>query len=219
MADSKWLRIEEAADYLRCSERHIRNLVAKQEIPHTYFGGRVLFHSEKLDEWLFSFGVDPMSPGDRQAEGQLAAPPVRGGGPPAAATQASSHGGQWLRFVNWSEFPTDWCRAIDSIADRVTGQMPADAETKKYKGSYSFIVDHKTLAKLAPTNPRSPELLVGLTATEDQAEERIRRIGTPQRRALGPGKEPFHMAAADPVSQADEICQVVTEFLREALST
>ena len=51
---SKWLIIKEAAEYLRCSERYLREMVSNRQIPHTIFAGKVLFHQDKLDELLLN---------------------------------------------------------------------------------------------------------------------------------------------------------------------
>lgn len=52
--DIKWMTIEEAADYLRCSLRYLREKAANREIPFTQFGGKALFHKSRIDEWMFS---------------------------------------------------------------------------------------------------------------------------------------------------------------------
>ena len=52
--DTPWLTVEETAEYLRCSLRFLREKVANKEVPHTRFGGKVLFHKERIDEWMLS---------------------------------------------------------------------------------------------------------------------------------------------------------------------
>ncbi len=47
-----WLIVEEAAEYLRCGERLVREVLANREIPHVMFGGKALFHRASLDSWL-----------------------------------------------------------------------------------------------------------------------------------------------------------------------
>lgn len=47
-----WITIDEAAQYLRCSLRHLRETVSKKEMPHTKFGGKVLFNRTRIDEWM-----------------------------------------------------------------------------------------------------------------------------------------------------------------------
>lgn len=51
---SNWLTIPEAANYLRCGERFLRELVANKQIPHVVFAGKALFYPKHLDEWLLS---------------------------------------------------------------------------------------------------------------------------------------------------------------------
>lgn len=58
---TKWLTTEEAADYLRCSERTLRELMANNQIPHTLFAGKALFSPERLDAWLLSMEKGPMT--------------------------------------------------------------------------------------------------------------------------------------------------------------
>lgn len=52
--ETPWMTIEEAADYLRCSLRFLREKAANKEIPHTKFGGKALFNVQRIDEWLLS---------------------------------------------------------------------------------------------------------------------------------------------------------------------
>lgn len=56
--------MEEAADYMRCSDRFLRELVANDAVPHVRFAGRALFHPPSLDKWLLSKqgGPEPDSP-------------------------------------------------------------------------------------------------------------------------------------------------------------
>lgn len=49
---TNWLTVPEAADYLRCGERILRELVANKEIPHCYLAGKALFYPASLDKWL-----------------------------------------------------------------------------------------------------------------------------------------------------------------------
>ncbi len=50
--DPVWMTIDEAAQYLRCSLRHLRETVSRKEIPHTKFGGKVLFNRTRIDKWM-----------------------------------------------------------------------------------------------------------------------------------------------------------------------
>ncbi len=52
--ETPWMTIEETAEYLRCSSRFLREKAANKEIPHTKFGGKALFHVQRIDEWLLS---------------------------------------------------------------------------------------------------------------------------------------------------------------------
>jgi len=54
-----WLIVEEAAAYLRCSERYLRELLANDAVPHVMFAGKALFHSPSLDAWLLSKQTEP----------------------------------------------------------------------------------------------------------------------------------------------------------------
>ena len=56
---AKWLIVPEAAEYLRCGERIIRELMANAQIPHTIFAGKALFSTDRLDEWLLSMERGP----------------------------------------------------------------------------------------------------------------------------------------------------------------
>ena len=49
---SKWLTIEEASTYMKCSGRYLRELVINKQIAHVFFAGKILFHPDKLDEFL-----------------------------------------------------------------------------------------------------------------------------------------------------------------------
>jgi len=49
---TNWLTVPEAADYLRCGERILREFVTNKEIPHVVFAGKALFYPSRLDEWL-----------------------------------------------------------------------------------------------------------------------------------------------------------------------
>lgn len=49
---SEWMNIEEAAEYLKTKNTHIRDLVYKREIPYSKLGGLLRFHRTTLDRWL-----------------------------------------------------------------------------------------------------------------------------------------------------------------------
>lgn len=48
----RMLTIEEAAEYLGTSARHLRRLVSDHALSHYKVGGRVRFSDVDLDEWL-----------------------------------------------------------------------------------------------------------------------------------------------------------------------
>ena len=56
-----WMTIEESAKYLRCSLRHLRETVSRKEIPHTKFGGKVLFNRTRIDDWMIQNEEKPAS--------------------------------------------------------------------------------------------------------------------------------------------------------------
>lgn len=51
---TNWLTLPEAAEYLRCGERLLRELVTNERIPHVLFAGKALFHPSRLDDWLIA---------------------------------------------------------------------------------------------------------------------------------------------------------------------
>lgn len=51
MNERTWNTIPEAAEYLRCSERFIRELVTKREITPRKVGGKFLVHRDELDAY------------------------------------------------------------------------------------------------------------------------------------------------------------------------
>ena len=59
--DPAWMTIDETAKYLRCSLRHLRETVSRKEIPHTKFGGKVLFNRTRIDEWMIQNEEKPTS--------------------------------------------------------------------------------------------------------------------------------------------------------------
>jgi excisionase family DNA binding protein len=59
--DPAWITIEETAQYLRCSLRHLRETVSRREIPYTKFGGKILFNRNRVDEWMIENEETPVS--------------------------------------------------------------------------------------------------------------------------------------------------------------
>ena len=71
---TNWLTIDEAATYLRCGERLLREMVSNQKIPHVMFAGKALFHRERLDAWLLSQEKPIESIADETRVGSLSNP-------------------------------------------------------------------------------------------------------------------------------------------------
>lgn len=46
------MSVSECAEYLTISERKLRTMIAKYEIPFTPLGGRTVFYRPVVDEWL-----------------------------------------------------------------------------------------------------------------------------------------------------------------------
>ena len=67
------LTTDEAADYLRLSERKLYELVANREVPCSKVTGRWLFPRAALDRWVSAGLIAPA------ALAQAAAPPIVGG--------------------------------------------------------------------------------------------------------------------------------------------
>jgi excisionase family DNA binding protein len=49
---SPWMSAREAADYLRCPVSRVRKLTMTGELPHEHDGRRVLYHRDRLDEFV-----------------------------------------------------------------------------------------------------------------------------------------------------------------------
>jgi excisionase family DNA binding protein len=54
---SPWLSAKEAAEYLRCPLSRIRKLTSTGDLPHEHEGGRVLYHRDRLDEFILEGGA------------------------------------------------------------------------------------------------------------------------------------------------------------------
>jgi len=67
------LTTDEAAEYLRLSERKLYELVASREVPCSKVTGRWLFPRAALDRWVSAGLIAPA------ALAQVAAPPIVGG--------------------------------------------------------------------------------------------------------------------------------------------
>ncbi len=50
--DRTWLTLDELAELLHITERHIRRLVAENRIPYTKVGGQLRFNLARVQGWL-----------------------------------------------------------------------------------------------------------------------------------------------------------------------
>jgi excisionase family DNA binding protein len=53
---SHWMDVSDVARYLKCKERHIRELVYRREIPFCKVGRLLRFHRKEIDRWLLNKG-------------------------------------------------------------------------------------------------------------------------------------------------------------------
>ena len=60
MPIKRWLDINELHGYLGISESKIYKMVMKHEIPYRKIGGRLLFGSREIDEWMLKGLVKPI---------------------------------------------------------------------------------------------------------------------------------------------------------------
>ena len=54
-----WLTLDELAELLDITERHIRRLVAENRIPYTKVGGRLRFNLARVQGWLGQNSHEP----------------------------------------------------------------------------------------------------------------------------------------------------------------
>lgn len=54
---SPWMTAEEAADFLRCKLSRVRKLTMTGDLPHEHDGRRVIYHRDRLDEFIRSGGA------------------------------------------------------------------------------------------------------------------------------------------------------------------
>jgi len=100
------------------------------------------------------------------------------------------------------------------------GPHASPCKGKKCKGSYSFVfpaLHNRTVGNLL-LDPQASRLLVAFREDTPQALEFARRLGHPIE-CDSVNSKPFLMVEADPVDEADEICETVTEFLMAASQT
>jgi hypothetical protein len=120
--------------------------------------------------------------------------------------------GRWFEFANWDHFPA-WQGPARQLVQQIEQHILPWGKCESYPGSYSFVVNGKTLGKLAPEDPKNPRLMCGFSAVVPRAEEYARRLGTPERYVLGPSKEPFLMVPIDPETNGDAFCRLMISFL------
>lgn len=54
-----WMTVSEAAQYLKCSEEDIQDMVNRKGIPFSELAGSPRFHQERLDQWLLATETQP----------------------------------------------------------------------------------------------------------------------------------------------------------------
>ena len=118
-----------------------------------------------------------------------------------------------LSAKNWSEFSTEWVEFVDDLAKCIKENTSQFAKCKRYKGSYSFIINNKTLGKLILKDPHNPCLMVGFSIVVPEAKFYAEYIGQSERWLMAPRKEPFFMVRVKKQTEFDDICEVVVEFL------
>ena len=57
MVDKKYFTTKELSKYLGRSEKAIRNLCFRREIPHFKPAGRLLFDRDEINKWIYSHEV------------------------------------------------------------------------------------------------------------------------------------------------------------------
>ena len=65
--NKKWLVLEEAAEYLRCTAEELREEANKKKVPYSMFKRRRLFNIDRLDEWLSSQEMVPSASSSTRA--------------------------------------------------------------------------------------------------------------------------------------------------------
>jgi excisionase family DNA binding protein len=49
--------VRDVTEFLQCSERHVRQLVAENKIPHARMGRLVRFHKDRVVNWVAQGGT------------------------------------------------------------------------------------------------------------------------------------------------------------------
>ena len=60
-ANKKWLTLNEAAEYLRISERNLRGLIKQNKVPFYKLEGKILFKTSELDNFIEKNKVESIS--------------------------------------------------------------------------------------------------------------------------------------------------------------
>jgi hypothetical protein len=118
-----------------------------------------------------------------------------------------------LSAKNWSEFPEEWVQLVDDLAKCIKENISQFAKSKRYNGSYSFIINNKTIGKLVLKDPHNPCLMVGFSIVVPEAKFYAEYIGDTEKWLMAPRKEPFFMVCVKNNIKITDICEVITEFL------
>ena len=118
-----------------------------------------------------------------------------------------------LHAKNWNKFPTEWVQLVDDLAKCIKENISQFAKCKRYNGSYSFIINNKTLGKLVLKDPHNPCLMVGFSIIVPEAKLYAEYIGYSEKLLMAPRKEPFFMVRVKKQNEFDDICEVMVEFL------
>jgi len=58
---TRWLRYDDAADYLGCTKRQLQRWVQQRRVPCTRMGNETLFSPQQLDEFIEACTFRPVS--------------------------------------------------------------------------------------------------------------------------------------------------------------
>jgi len=118
-----------------------------------------------------------------------------------------------LHAKNWNKFPTEWVQLVDDLAKCIKENTSQFAKYKRYNGSYSLIINNKTLGKLVLKDPHNPCLMVGFSIVVPEAKFYAEHIGNSEKWLIAPRKEPFFMVCVENQSELADLCEVMVEFL------
>ena len=108
------------------------------------------------------------------------------------------------------EDKNEWEARVANCIKENTSQF---TKYKRYNGSYSFIINNKTLGKLVLKDPHNPCLMIGFSIVVPEAKFYAEYIGNSEKWLMGPRKEPFFMVCVKNQSELTDICEVMVEFL------